>query len=543
MGKSEYGIDIILRAIDETGGILEGLQAIEAQATATQTRIEEMSASSAGAMSAQLEEMGASTAAAAENLQGFAAQQAIAMENFENFSALQDAAANMSRFGDAAGSAAASVGALNEATAARHGFFSSSNPWVALMLGGMAASGMVGIERTGMRIEEARHYVGTLIDGNQALLDQWEQAISAMGPEVGQTPANLWSGLYEVLSMNVAPGHAMEVLKAAAMAATAGKTDVFDTAKLIGGISNAYGGAISPLAVSDKLMTMVHHGGVQFHDLAEGIGPAVAWAAQLGISLNQVGAGLDVITEKGINPAEAMTGLRDLFAQLVRHEKNFREAGIDIVSDAEHGGLPKVLADLEKLTKGNKIAIEQFIPDIRALTPLFDMLGKGGPEEFAKHLKEMRDSEGETLRQTDGMLKGASGAWKQFLPEFDNLASAFLKVFDPTAILHFLTFASEKMTSFLDFWRESWTLAGKEMYDILHFDFHGALTDFRDASDWRQGMKHILEEIYFHGNIPHSASSEAPPAHVTVNIHGNRVMTETNGMQHRATVNLPRGYH
>ncbi len=472
-----------------------------------------------------------------ENFQDFDAAQAAAMENFDQFDAMQQAAANMSRFGVATDETAASVNTL-----AASGSSLGGHPWFALMLAGMGASLGVSIERAGMAIQDAKHYVGT-IEGNQRLLDQWGAAITAMGSQVGVTPQQLWSGLYELLSLNVKPEDAMSELKTAAMASVAGKTDMFDTAKLIAGIENAYEAAgvhMKAMDVSDRVLTMAHLGGIQLRDLAQHLGQVTAWAAQLGISLNQVGAGLDVVTEKGIDPARAMTGLRDLFAQLVRHQKNFRKAGIDIVSDAEHGGLPKVLADLERLTKGNKIAMEQFIPDIRALTPLFDMLGNEGPAEYTRKLEEMQHSQGETLRQTDEMLKGASGAWKQFVPAFDNFASSFLKLFDPMTILHLLTHAFDWSAKAMDSIRERGEIRGKEIYDLTHGQWADLVKDEKHfdrlafGMPTREGVAALIAEgVHLH-------------THIAIDRQG-RVHTRAGSMNHEVTIEgygtftLPRG--
>ena len=311
------------------------------------------------------------------------------------------------------------------------------------------AGAFIKAEKSAIEFNDALNYVGTLVHGNRALMGQWEDQIHQMAPRLGQTTTDLAKGLYEVLSANVAPGDAMKVLEISSKAATAGHADTFNTVKLLTSAMHSYGMAVSDLPhISDIFFTGARLGMTQLPELAQSIGPALPWAAKLHISLEQVTAGLVTLTEAGYDTAESSTALKDTFAELYKSAHKFREAGIDIISDAQSGGLPKVLEDIKKLTHGDGEAMQKLMPNIRGLGLLLTLTGKNAAN-FSENLEEMQNSAGETGRAYETVMSGSSGALKRLKGAISDLEDQFGKTVDATPLLNALTSITEKATSSL----------------------------------------------------------------------------------------------
>ena len=317
------------------------------------------------------------------------------------------------------------------------------------MLPFMAGDMFVKAEKSAIGFNEAMNQVGTLVHGNQALMQQWEAQILRMAPELGRTPTDLAKGLYEVLSVNTPVNEAMNMLALSAKAATAGQGDLFQTVQLLGGAMHAYGLDVQDVsAISDKLFEGIRTGSIRLADLQQSLGEVLPYSAQLGISLGDVTAAIVTLTNAGYQPAIAMTGLKELFVDLINQEKKFAAANIDIVADAKSGGITQVIKDLQTVTGGSIEKMKEFVPNIRALGPALTLAGSNSAA-FNQHLAEMQKSAGETQTAFSQMTSGMSGDMNKLKAQSGDLSVQMGKNFDPHFILYYAAEGEKALDSFL----------------------------------------------------------------------------------------------
>lgn len=206
----------------------------------------------------------------------------------------------------------------------------------------------------------------------KALHDLGGQVLD-LSRQLPQSATDLAKGLYDIASSGFQGAAGVTVLENAAKAASAGLSDTATSAKAITAVLNSYGlGADQAKAVSDSLFQTVNLGVVSFSELANSIGDVVGFAAQAGISIDQVGAAIASMTLAGLNGAEATTSLNRLIQGLIDPSDAlatvYQQLGIHIVEDLKNPaiGLHGVLEQLRVATGGGIESTLALFNDIRA---------------------------------------------------------------------------------------------------------------------------------------------------------------------------------
>lgn len=221
------------------------------------------------------------------------------------------------------------------------------------------------------------------------------------GKLFGQTAGEVAVGMFEIVQAGFDTAEAFDIAKVAAQAATAGFTDAATAGKVITGALLAFGmEADKARYVSNILFQTVDTGVVTFEQLAQGIGVAMAPAAQMNVTLEELGAAIALMTRKGIPANRAMTSLtRILFQFLDPSEKAFKAAAdmgfaLDSQTVKTHGllGAMRLLA---KATGGNEEQLADVFDRQRALIGAFSLLADGG-EDWAEILVTMNAAQENT---------------------------------------------------------------------------------------------------------------------------------------------------
>jgi len=165
--------------------------------------------------------------------------------------------------------------------------------------------------------------VSTMLDEhNMKLMPRYARQLKRMAAEFGETTEALSKGLYDILSAQIAPTRAMDVLTEATKTAKAGFTDTAVATKALIVILNAYGlEAEKAGLVSDKLFAIVKRGVLTFEDLAPNIGKVAALANVAGMSFDEVGAAIVSLTRAGLEADLAMTGLRGILRSFLKPQE------------------------------------------------------------------------------------------------------------------------------------------------------------------------------------------------------------------------------
>lgn len=161
--------------------------------------------------------------------------------------------------------------------------------------------------------------VSTMLDDTEKHMGRFREGIKQMQVEFGESADTLAKGLYDILSASVAPEKALSVLAVAARAAQGGMTDTAVAADAITTVLNSYGLAADRAAdVSDWLFTIVKRGKTTFGELAPNIGLVASTAASAGVGLDELGAGLAVLTRSGVKTENAVTAVNAIVASFLK---------------------------------------------------------------------------------------------------------------------------------------------------------------------------------------------------------------------------------
>ena len=267
--------------------------------------------------------------------------------------------------------------------------------------GAAAAAGLAYAVTKASEFETAMLNVNSIAKESPATFDAMKESVLELSKELPQSAETLAQGLYDIASSGFAGEDGLTVLTAAAKAASAGLAQTSESAAGITAVLNAYGyGAEEAQRVSDILFKTVDRGVITFPELAKEIGKTTALSAPLGVSLEEVAAGIATLTKNGIDGANATTQLNAIMAAILKpSDKAARIAGfygVELGAAAlETKGLTGFLSDLITKTKGSSEALALILGDARAVRGGF-VLAKNGGEQFREELALMQNAAGAT---------------------------------------------------------------------------------------------------------------------------------------------------
>lgn len=165
--------------------------------------------------------------------------------------------------------------------------------------------------------ETAQAQVATLTDDTEGLTQAIRDQVEAQGFLVSDTEALAAS--YSILSAGFSDTNdVIKILGASTNAAVGGFSDLETTTRATVSILNAYKLSADDAArVTDFLVATQNEGLTTVRELGDGISSVSSIAAQLGISFEQVSAGLATITADGVNTSTAIVGYRQALLAVV----------------------------------------------------------------------------------------------------------------------------------------------------------------------------------------------------------------------------------
>ncbi len=240
-------------------------------------------------------------------------------------------------------------------------------------------------------------------------------------PAIKQNAGNLADGLYDIYSSGFQGAKALEILRAAAVGATAGMTDTATSTRVLVGVLNSgIGGVKNASGAMDVLFQEVNLGQNTFEQLAQQIGPLLPLAAKAGISLQEVSAAMAALTINGTDAAEAATQLQGLISHLVgasgQAAKEMDQLGIKHgLTAVKAEGLTGALNNVIKATKGHQDALHDLFPEIRSYIGLLALTGDGGKRysDFLGQMTHASDGQGAALEANKRQLAGVKAQYEQ----------------------------------------------------------------------------------------------------------------------------------
>jgi TP901 family phage tail tape measure protein len=241
--------------------------------------------------------------------------------------------------------------------------------------GAIVAAVTLGATYAAVQLEQSMQNVATIWDENQQLAEgtfvsikNATSAVIDLSTELPQSAKVLAEGLYDIASSGFQGAEALDVLKVAGTAASAGLTDTATAARAITAVLNAYGDeAAEASRISDVLFQTVNLGVVSFPELANVLGDFVGLTATAKVPIEEAGAALATMTLSGVSAAEAGTSIN-------RVMKSFIKPGEDMAAMLHRMGYETGAAALEQeglMGIMEKLAGEIGYESVTAWTRLF----------------------------------------------------------------------------------------------------------------------------------------------------------------------------
>jgi TP901 family phage tail tape measure protein len=280
--------------------------------------------------------------------------------------------------------------------------------------------------------------VATLVDTSVVNMEELSRGILDMSVQVTKSTDDLNAGLFQVISAGIDSAEALDVLRVAAVAASAGVTDTASSVKAITGILNAYGlEANEATHISDLLFQTNKFGVTTFGELANSIGTVIPSAASLGIELEDLFASIATLTKANIDTRTATTALRAVFLSILKPtddaKRTAKELGLEWdAATLSSKGLVQFINDMRDATKGNTEQMALLIPEARALTAVLALAGKQS-ETFNNIQREMFNATNATTEAFEKQEATFANVSEKIGIKIDQLkikaGSAFLPIF------------------------------------------------------------------------------------------------------------------
>lgn len=160
--------------------------------------------------------------------------------------------------------------------------------------------------------ESAMLRIQTQAGGSAQEVRNMTQAVLDLAPTVGEGPQALAESLFFVESAGLRGAQALDVLKLAAEGARVGNANLEDVTNALTAVMVSHvGGVRNATEAMGALNAIVGQGKMTFQDLSSSMSSGILdTAATFGVSLQSMGAALDIMTDHGVPAEQAATRLR-----------------------------------------------------------------------------------------------------------------------------------------------------------------------------------------------------------------------------------------
>lgn len=240
-----------------------------------------------------------------------------------------------------------------------------------------------GVKNTN-EFEHSLAKASTLFGDVEVDTENLSKKIIELSSATGQAASSIGNSLYNALSAGVEVtedmGTAMDFLESATKLSVAGFTDVDTAVTATAKVMNAYGKEMYDAdRIGEILMQTQNLGITTVDQLGSALATVTPIAASFGVSFEQVGASLALMTKQGTDTATATTQLRGIIAELGQDgtqasknlQKAFKRAGLEYTNFAEYmknpdNNLQGAIKLLEEEAENAGLSLSDMFGNVRA---------------------------------------------------------------------------------------------------------------------------------------------------------------------------------
>lgn len=252
-----------------------------------------------------------------------------------------------------------------------------------------------------MDFETGMAKVSTIADTSKISMDKLKEGVVDLSNDTGTSTTELNEALYQTISAGVDTANSVEFLGDATKTAKAGFTDSSTAIDVLTTTINAYGlKAKDATKISDQLMVAQNSGKTTIGEMGQSLGNVIPIASSVNVSTKELFASIATLTKNGIKTAQAITGLKAAYSNIIKPSKQASELAekLGINFNAAHlksVGWAKFLQEIKEKTHGNTEQMGQLFGSVEALNSVMVLTGKGS-KDFNDILGQMQNSAGLT---------------------------------------------------------------------------------------------------------------------------------------------------
>lgn len=278
---------------------------------------------------------------------------------------------------------------------------------VASQLSGVAqaiAAPFAAAGKNAIDFEAEMRNVNSVAQLSEGQFAAFSDTIADLGRELnlGIGPAESAAAAYDIVSAGFTDAADAEaILRESLRGSKAGLTESAVASDLLTTAIAAYGLKAEDAArVNDVLFQTVASGKTTYEELAQSFGQVATIAAQNGVTLEELGASIALLTQRGLKTPEAINAIKAAIVQLGSPTEEAIKAqqafGLNInQSTIRQKGLIAVLNEVTQATKGNTTAQRQILGDVTALNAALGLTSDGGVK-YVEVLGQMENASGAT---------------------------------------------------------------------------------------------------------------------------------------------------
>lgn len=299
----------------------------------------------------------------------------------------------------------------------------SAGKKLSVISAGITAGGVASY-KLAANFEESMAKVMTIADETEVSYDDLKGAIIDLSDETGISAGEIADNVYNAISAGQSTGDAVAFVAESTKLAKAGFADAGAALDVLTTTLNSYGLESEEAArVSDVLVSIQNEGKTTVGELASNMGKIIPTAKNANLSVEQLGAGYSVMTQKGIATAESTTYMNSMLTELTGSGKAAAEAlkehtgktFVELMNDGQ--SLGDVLVILEGIASESGKSLSDMFGGAEAGRAAMTLATDSG-QAFNEALESMNNS----LGSTDKAFETVSNTQNQQFREATNAA-------------------------------------------------------------------------------------------------------------------------
>lgn len=279
----------------------------------------------------------------------------------------------------------------------------------ALVVGGMALA-----IRESSEFNKSFALISTSVTASGDDLGKFRDDILDYSTNSVKSLQDINAALYTAAQAGVDWTNSLEFIGKAEQLAVANNANLNTTVDLLTGTMNAYGFKIQDVQhINDVFFTSTLIGKQTIDELGQSMGQVVGIAANSGVSFEALSAAIATMTAKGMDTANAITGMKGVITSIISPSNEAATAaqalGLNFsLTELNAKGFAGMMNEIMIKTGGSKEELVKLFPEVRAMNGAFMLTGDG--------MKFFNDA----LERTTNSAGSAEAAYGKMVSTFSN---------------------------------------------------------------------------------------------------------------------------